>query len=127
MTEPALRRLRMASAALFAVSTAFPIVASLMPIEEAPRWLGVADVVIAFALVATGIYLVSRHQEPAGGRIAETAVAVLRAAASVFLVLLVLFFLVGDDVKWQVLLPGLAWRAWLFALALPAWLALSAR
>ena len=38
-----------------------------------------------------------------------------------------LFFLAGDAVKWQVLLPGLAWRAWLFALVLPAWLALPAR
>ena len=40
------------------------------------------------------------------------------------LVLLVVFFLAGDAVRWHVLLPGLAWRAWLFVVALPSWLAL---
>lgn len=127
MTEAAQRRLGIASATLFVVSTAFPIVASLLPGDDAPRWLGVADVAVAFALAATGIFLVSTHQEPPRGRVAEAAVAVFRAAATLFLVLLVVFFLAGDAVKWQVLLPGLAWRAWLFALALPAWLALPAR
>ena len=111
------------SAALFAISTAFPVVASLLPDDDPPRWLGVADVGVAAALVAVGLFLVSKHPDAVRGANAVTALAVLRGAATAFLVLLVVFFLAGDTLKWHVLLPGLAWRAWLFALALPAWLA----
>lgn len=115
--------LRATSAALFAISTAFPIGASLLPGTDAPRWLGVADVGVAAALIAVGIFLVSKYPEAGRGTDAVVALAVLRGAATAFLVLLVVFFLAGDAVKWHVLLPGLAWRGWLFALALPAWLA----
>lgn len=114
--------LRAACATLFAVSTAFPIVASLLP-GGAPRWLGVADVAVAAALVAVSLVLVSKYPESARGPNAVTALAVLRGAATAFLLLLVVFFLAGDALAWHVLLPGLAWRGWLFALALPAWLA----
>lgn len=124
---PAPHHLRIACAALFVVSTAFPIVASLLPGDDPPRWLGVVDVAVAFALAATAMFVVSRYKEPPRGRVAEAALALLRAAATLFLVLLLVFFLAGDAVQWHVLLPGLAWRAWLFTLALPAWLALPAR
>ena len=40
-----------------------------------------------------------------------------------FLGLLAVFLLVGDRVAWSILLPGLAWRAWLLVYVLPAWLA----
>jgi hypothetical protein len=81
--------------ALLVVSTAFPVAASLLT-GPAPRWMGILDVVVAFALVCAGL----------------------------FLALLVVFFLVGDSIKWSILLPGLAWRAWLVGWVLPAALAL---
>jgi hypothetical protein len=34
--------------------------------------------------------------------------------------LLALFFVFGDRITWNVLLPGLAWRAWLLMYTLPA-------
>ena len=37
---------------------------------------------------------------------------------------LVLFFVAGDLIHWSILLPGLAWRAWIFAWVLPSALAL---
>jgi hypothetical protein len=36
-------------------------------------------------------------------------------------VLLVLFFLAGDRIAWNIGLVGLAWRAWLLLYTLPAW------
>jgi len=119
--------LRTGSAVLFAVSTAFPIAASLLPGDTPPRWLGVADVIVAFGVTALGVFLVSKYPHAAGGAAAERALAVLRGATTVFLCLLVLFFVAGDAIKWHVLLPGLAWRGWLFALVLPSWLALPSR
>ena len=38
--------------------------------------------------------------------------------------LFVLFLLLRDRVAWHVLLPGLAWRAWVLVSTLPVWLAL---
>jgi hypothetical protein len=44
--------------------------------------------------------------------------------ANLIIVLLVIFFLFGDAIRWNILLPGLAWRAWLFTYSLPALLAI---
>ena len=41
------------------------------------------------------------------------------------LVLLVVFFIAGSHVRWEVLLTGFAWRAWLLMHSLPATLALA--
>jgi hypothetical protein len=38
-------------------------------------------------------------------------------------ILLVLFFVAGDRISWNILLPGLAWRAWLFVMVVPSWVA----
>jgi hypothetical protein len=108
---------------LFVVSTVFPIVASLLPGDEAPRWLGILDVAVAAVLVVVGLVVVSKGPKSVDGPLASSVAQVLRAASTLFLALLVVFFVVGGAIKWHVLLPGLAWRAWLFVLVLPAWLA----
>jgi hypothetical protein len=46
---------------------------------------------------------------------------VYRGAANLLLALLAVFFLAGHRINWNILLPGLAWRGWLFVYALPAW------
>jgi lysylphosphatidylglycerol synthetase-like protein (DUF2156 family) len=116
--------LRRVTAALFAVSTTFPIAASLLPTQATPLWLGIADVAVAAALMAAGFVVVARAPKTFDPPTTAAAFRVLRAGSALFLLLLVLFFLAGDAVRWQVLLPGLAWRAWLFVLVLPAWIAL---
>ena len=47
-----------------------------------------------------------------------------RGLAGLLPVLLVVFFLAGDRVRWEILLVGLAWRIWFLIYTLPAWLAL---
>jgi lysylphosphatidylglycerol synthetase-like protein (DUF2156 family) len=116
--------LRRVTAALFAVSTAFPIAASLLRTEATPLWLGIADVAVAAVLMAVGFVVVARAPKTFDPETTATAFRVLRAGSALFLLLLLLFFFAGGAVRWQVLLPGLAWRAWLFVLVLPAWIAL---
>lgn len=115
--------MRSLSAALFGVSTAFPIAASLLPVAT-PRWLGIADVAIALVLVAVGVRLMMRQPGPFSADVTRAALRIVQGAATLLLLLLVVFFLAGDVLRWNVLLPGLAWRAWLFLMALPSWLAL---
>jgi ABC-type microcin C transport system permease subunit YejB len=107
-------------ALLFLLSTAFPVVASLLRVEVLPRWVGIADVVVAFAAVLVGIAIASR--KPAGfeEHAVQSAFVVYRATAHLFLALLLVFFAAGDRVDWSVLLPGLAWRGWLFVWVLPS-------
>lgn len=113
------------TAVLFVLSTAFPIAASLLPEDGTPRWLGLADVAVAFGLMAAGLAVVARQPGPFNAAVLSGSLRILRLAASVFLVLLIVFFVTPDAVRWHVLLPGLAWRAWLFVLVLPSWLALA--
>lgn len=117
-------RLRAVAAGLFVVSTAFPIAASLLPAAAITRAIGLADVAIAALLLAAGFVVVAKAPKTFDAPTTDLAVRVLRAASSVFLVLLVVFFVAGGAVDWTVLLIGLAWRAWLFTLVLPAWIAL---
>lgn len=120
MTRVALAR---AYVVLFIVSTAFPVAASLMPEDAISRVMGVLDVTVAFVLVATGITIVSRTP-PATAETERRAVGWYRHAGIVPIVLLITFFLAGSHVRWDILLIGLAWRAWLLMYTLPATLGL---
>ncbi len=71
-----------------------------------------------------GTWIATRRPGPFSGDVSRAALRILQGAATLPLVLLVVFFLASDAVRWHVLLPGLAWRAWLFVVALPSWLAL---
>jgi len=51
-------------------------------------------------------------------------IACYRVTGAVPLLLLVIFFLAGPDVRWDILLVGLAWRGWLLMYSLPAMLAM---
>jgi hypothetical protein len=117
------RTLILVGGGLLAVSTAFPVVAGVLR-APAPGWLGIADVVVAALLVSHGFLIAARGSATADPGVSDLSLRVLRGGASLFLVLLVVFFLAGHRVKWDVLLPGLAWRAWLFVWVLPGALAL---
>ena len=118
------RALLLGGAALFIVSSAFPMVASVRGPDLAPAWVGVFDVVLAFALVVVGMVIVSRKPRDFAPHIVETGFRAYRTLADVLLLLLVLFFVIGGAIQWSILLPGLAWRAWLLVLVLPSWIAL---
>ena len=120
MTRVALGR---AYVVLFIVSTAFPVAASLMPEDAVSHVMGVLDVTVAFVLVATGITIVSRTP-PATPETDRRAVGWYKHAGTVPIALLITFFLAGSHVRWDILLIGLAWRAWLLLYTLPAALAL---
>jgi hypothetical protein len=107
---------------LFVVSTAFPVVASLMPAEAVSRTMGVLDVAAAFVLLALGIYIVS-VSSPVTPAVNARAVAWYRVSGTVPIGLLAVFFVAASRVEWPVLLVGLAWRAWLFSYTLPGALA----
>jgi hypothetical protein len=109
---------------LFVISTAFPVAASLMPATEVSRAMGLLDVAVAFVLVATGIYIVSAKL-PTTPENDRRAIASYKVIGTVPLVLLVVFFIAGSRVRWEVLLTGLAWRAWLLMHSLPATLAMA--
>ncbi|MGQ0601938.1 MAG: hypothetical protein ACT4QE_09615 [Anaerolineales bacterium] len=114
------RTLVMVGMVLFGLSTLFPIVASLRDATQFPVWVGVVDVTLAFVLVGwlilAGALTQGKHDDTAE----RLSFCVALGAAQLLLVLLAIFFAAGDQVKWDVLLPGLAWRAWLLITALPA-------
>jgi hypothetical protein len=110
------------SAGLFVVSSLFPLAASLLDVDRVPRWLGVSDVVIAAALVLLGMVIVSRKPSKFAAPVVATSFRTYRGLANSFLILLVLFFVSGDSIRWSILLPGLAWRGWLLTMVLPSWL-----
>lgn len=106
--------------AVFGVSTAFPIAASVWPADALPTWVGILDGVLAFAAVGLAIRVVTLAEKRVGDRAILASYRIYRGLASVPLALLVPFFVVGDHIRWHVLEPGLAWRAWLLMYTLPA-------
>jgi hypothetical protein len=105
--------------ALFVVSSAFPVIAGLWNVPTPPRWLGVADVTVAAMLAVAALLLVTRAPSQPADRELAAGFRAARAVAGIIPVLLVVFFLAGNRVNWQVLVIGLAWRAWLFVYVAP--------
>jgi hypothetical protein len=111
-----------ATAAVFCVSLAFPVVAGISKHTESfPKWWGALDVGLAFVLatMAFGVMAVAR------GRVSKEAVdatyrAYRRLNHGIF-VLLVVFLLAGDRITWANCLSGIAWRTWLLLYILPDW------
>ena len=104
------RGLATAGVAALAASTAFPVVAALTPAERFSTWLGAVDVGLAFIVVAFAAWIEARSHGRVGAAAALAAVRVCRGFAAVPLALLAVFLVAGGAVRWEVLLPGLAWR-----------------
>jgi hypothetical protein len=109
---------------LFCISTLFPIIASIIPADQLPGWIGIADVVLAFVVVMLGLAILSIAGNKVQNLDVQASYQVYRALGTVPLILLVIFFIAGDRLSWNVLLPGLAWRTWLLVYTLPAGLTL---
>jgi hypothetical protein len=104
---------------LFAVSTAFPVVAGVRNTETPSRWMGLADVGVAVLLLTTAFTVASRARSKVSDTDRLIAFRVSQSLLSVIPVLLIGFFIAGDRINWQVLIVGLAWRGWLLLYTLP--------
>ena len=113
------RSLGGACIALFTLSSAFPIIGSVIRTDQAPRWLGVADVAVAAALVCVAIVLASQTRRALTDRNRLTAFYATQAVIFAIPALLALFFLAGGRINWDVLVVGVAWRGWLLLYTLP--------
>ena len=97
-----------------AISTLFPVIASVAQPAVVPRWIGAADVVLAGALAVGGFLLMRRRASAA-----PVPQAMSRVLLQLPLVLLFLYFVAGSSIDWSILLPGLAWRLWLLGTVAP--------
>jgi hypothetical protein len=113
-----MERLRLVTGWLFVISSLFPIAASLLPADP-PRWLGVADVVVAALLAGAALMLASRVGMSAANANLVPAYRLVRIVAYLIPCLLAVFFLAGPRVKWEVLVIGLGWRAFLLVMVAP--------
>jgi hypothetical protein len=113
------RGLARACRILFAVSTMFPIVASLLRAEQKPRWLGLLDVAMAAMLAACAMLLATRNRNVVTDADRVDAFRHTQLVLMSIPILLALFLLLGDRLNWHVLVVGLAWRGWLLIVTLP--------
>ena len=105
---------------LFGVSTLFPVLASLTTPELLPGWIGWLDVTLAFLTVGLMLVIDTRARGKSDDHVKLVSYRLYRVLAYLPLILLVVFFIFGNRIRWDILLPGLAWRAWLLAYSLPA-------
>lgn len=118
------RRLAVTTGIVFFISLAFPIGAGLSRDPALlPRVWGVLDVTIAFILAALAILIAWRFDKTIDEEIRRSAYNAYRSLINVVLVVLVIFLVGGDRIRWTTFLPGIAWRGWLLFYALPPWLA----
>lgn len=80
----------------------------------------IADVVLALVVGALGLTISTREPGPFDDDVVRSAFELYRLGAALCLGLLVVFFLIGHRLQWDVLLIGLAWRVWLAAWVLPS-------
>jgi hypothetical protein len=119
------RRLAIATAVVFCISIVFPVVAGFVKERESwPRWWGVLDVVIAFVLAVLALAVVGSAEGRIGREAEDESYRAYRLLHYGILVMLVVFFLLGDRIVWTNCLTGFAWRYWLLLYGLPAWFTL---
>jgi len=116
MTLPALGR---ASLVLFAVSTIFPIVGGLFVATSPPRWIGIADIIVAAGLFGVTATVVGRGHRSVADADRLVALRTGQAVLSLVPVLIAIYFIAGSHLNWTVLILGLAWRMWLLIYSLP--------
>jgi hypothetical protein len=116
------RTLAVATAAIFCVSTAFPVVAGLSKDTGAfPKLWGRADVVLAFVLAAMIFAVMVAAHRKVSRQADDATYRADRILTHGIFVMLVVFFLAGDRITWINCLTGFGWRAWLLLYALPSW------
>jgi hypothetical protein len=118
--------LAVAAAAVFSLSSAFLVAASLArDTASFPAWWGPLDVGVAFVLALVAFALLGLTHGKVGRQAEEASYRAYRVLTHGVLALVVVFLLWGERVSWVNCLPGFAWRAWLRLYTLPAWFAAS--
>jgi hypothetical protein len=118
------RRFAAATAVMFVVSSAFPVVAGLSrDTSTFPKWWGVLDVAVAFVLAFMAIGIFALTQGNVGKDAEDASYRAYRILIHGIFAMNVVFFLFGDRIVWINCLTGFAWRAWLLLYTLPAWFA----
>ena len=118
------RSLALATAALFVVSSIFPIAAGLTHDTSIyPSWWGITDVSLACVLAIMAMAVQTIGQDRITQRSRRRPIVVYRVLLHGILGLCVVFFVFGDRIVWIQCLTGFAWRAWLLAYCLPGWIA----
>lgn len=97
---------------LFFVSTVIVLIASTAT-SAVPAWGGYLDVGIVVVLAMIGILIHQRNKSTPRHELAHT------AAIYLLPLLLILMWLFRDTLDFNSLLPGLAWRTYLFLSILP--------
>lgn len=116
------RSLAVATAAVFFISTAFPVAAGLSKNTASfPKWWGKLDVALAFVLAILALVLMALVGEKVDKQAADASYRAYRVLTHGILAMLVVFFLSGDRISWINCLTGFAWRTWLLLYSLPAW------
>jgi hypothetical protein len=119
------RPFAIAAAVAYFISLIFPVVAGLLKNTGAfPKWWGTLDVGLAFFLAILAFVIYGLGHGKVNKQIEETTYRAYRKLIHVIFVLILIFFIAGDNVIWINGLPGIAWRAWLLLYILPEWFAI---
>ena len=120
---PLIRSVAVLTAALFFVSSAFPVAAGLEKNTGAfSKWWGVLDVGIAVALVLLTFAIMALTQDKVDKQVEDTTYRAYRVLIHAILAMIVVFFLFGSHIAWINCITGFGWRAWLLLYGLPSWL-----
>jgi hypothetical protein len=118
------RRLALATAAIFCVSTAFPVIVGLSKnLAAFPKWWGTADVVLAFVLAMMVFAVIGTARSRVSKQVEDATYRAYRILIHGLFVMMVVFFLAGDRIAWANCLTGFVWRTWLLLYVLPEWIA----
>lgn len=120
---PSTRALGWALIEVGTVSTAFPIIASLLSADQLPSIVGLVDVALGGVFVLLAFWVDARARPLVTEAHRLKAFRIVRTGSAALLVLLAMYFVSPASVSWTVLLVGLAWRAWLGIWVLPSVLA----
>lgn len=104
---------------MFAVSTAFPVVAGVLNMDRPSRWLGIADVSTAALLFGVTAIVTTRVRNAVADSHRVAAFRTSQVILCIIPALLATYFIIGARVDWTVLVIGLAWRGWLLLYSLP--------
>lgn len=97
---------------LFAISTAILLIASTSR-TPVPAWGGYLDVGIVFLIALTGFVIYQRNTSTPRYDISH------QVAIYLFPSILIVIWLYRDSLDFNILLPGVAWRTYLFLSILP--------
>ena len=122
MRERMQRSLALATAAVFLISSVFPVVAAFVKDTQSwPKWWGLLDVGIAFILAVLVFMVQAFARDRVSQQAKESSYRAYRILLHGIFLMLLVFFIARDRIIWTQCLTGFAWRTWLLLYVLPWW------